>query len=97
MQGPCRVEMPAEGVAVEGNKNDVSQVHRDELKLGIWLRADNRFVKKYELRKEWELIPESGLNMRLYVSVSVPLQITLGVLITILPVRQIIGYFGKFG
>jgi hypothetical protein len=35
--------------------------------------------------------------MRLYVSVSVPLQITLGVLFTILPVRQIIGYFGKFG
>jgi hypothetical protein len=28
---------------------------------------------------------------------SVPMQITLGVLCTILPVRQIIGYFGKFG
>ena len=35
MQGTCRVEMPAEGVAVEGNENDVSQVNRDELKLGI--------------------------------------------------------------
>ena len=32
-----------------------------------------------------------------YVSVSVRLQITLGVLVTILPVRQMIGYFGKFG
>ena len=32
--------------------------------------------------------------MRLLVCVSVPLQIMLGVLFTILPVRQIIGYFG---
>lgn len=46
MQSACRVEMPAKGVAVEGNKDNVSEVLWDELKPGKRFRADDRFVKK---------------------------------------------------
>ncbi len=55
-------------------------------------RTPTRFTKvsfdnKYERPKEWELIPESRLNMCDSISPSVPMQITLGVLCIILPVR----------
>ncbi len=53
-------------------------------------------IQQYERPKEWELIPESELNMCLSVSPSVPLQITLGVLFINLPVRQILAYCWKF-
>lgn len=46
MQSACRVEMPAKGVAVEGNKDNVSEVRWDELKPGKRFRADDRFVKQ---------------------------------------------------
>ncbi len=52
---------------------------------------------QYERPKEWELIPESRLNMCLSVSPSVCMQITLGVLFIILPVRWILAYCWKFG
>ncbi len=50
----------------------------------------------YERPKEWELIPEYWQNICLWVSVSVPLQITLGVLFIIVQVSSLLGYFGKF-
>ena len=48
------------------------------------------FTYSYERPKEWELIPESGPNMCVFVSVSVPLQITLGALCIMLLVRRIL-------
>ncbi len=51
---------------------------------------------KYERPKEWELIPEYWRNMCEWVSVSVPLQIMLGVLFIIVQVSSLLGYFGKF-
>ncbi len=53
-------------------------------------------VLLYKRPKEWELIPESRLNMCESVSLSVPMQITLGVLCIILPVRWILAYCWKF-
>ncbi len=52
---------------------------------------------EYEWPKEWELIPESGVNMCLSVRESVRMQITLGVLCIILPVRRIIANCWKYG
>ncbi len=51
----------------------------------------------YERPKEWELIPESRLNMCESVSVSIHMQITLGVLCITLPVRQILTNCSKYG
>ncbi len=50
----------------------------------------------YERPKKWELIPEYWRNICLWVSVSIPLQITLGVLFIIVQVSSLLGYFGKF-
>ncbi len=62
-----------------------------------YLYWDVKLVPSPKLRpKEWELILEYRLNMCVYVSVSVPLQITLGVLFIIVQVSWLLGYFRKF-
>ncbi len=50
----------------------------------------------YERPKEWELIPEYWRNMCKWVSVSIPLQIMLGLLFIIVQVNSLLGYLGKF-
>ena len=56
--------MPAEGVAVEGNKDYVSEVLRDKLKLSKRLRADDRFVKKQNTIFRLNLRLAQGLSVR---------------------------------
>ncbi len=56
----------------------------------------NQHTLQYKQPKEWELIPEYWQNICLWVSVSVPVQITLGVLFIMVQVSSLLGYFGKF-
>ncbi len=40
------VEVPAQGVAVEGDKDNIVKRHRNKLEAGVWFRTCNGFVVK---------------------------------------------------
>ena len=45
MQGAARIEMSADRVAVEGNKDDVAKMQRDDSQTGIRLRSCDLFAQ----------------------------------------------------
>ncbi len=84
----------ADGCIDDTKSTDGKYGSRDKC---IGHRGNQPACGKYEQPKEWQLIPESEQNMCESVSESVPMQIMLGMLCIILPVRRVVANCWKIG